>query len=137
MLKLNDFKKIIEEIQEKDLFNKFIIDLFGYEEEELNKFIISYKFNNGFIIDIYDYNLEQKFIRYYFKEDNESVEVNEDNIIINKINIKEEYLNNGKYYLFSSLFYEKDKEIIINNLNNLFDKKIIEIILKNFSWQKV
>ena len=133
MLKLNDFKKIIEEIQEKDLFNKFIIDLFGYEEEELNKFIISYKFNNGFIIDIYDYNLEQKFIRYYFKEDNESVDVNEDNIIINKINIKEEYLNKGKYYLFSSLFYEKDKEIIINNLNNLFDKKIIEIILKNFS----
>lgn len=133
MLKLNDFKKIIEEIQEKDLFNKFIIDLFGYEEEELNKFIISYKFNNGFIIDIYDYNLEQKFIRYYFKEDNESIEFNEDNIIINKINIKEEYLNKGKYYLFSSLFYEKDKEIIINNLNNLFDKKIIEIILKNFS----
>ena len=133
MLKLNDFKKIIEEIQEKDLFNKFIIDLFGYEEDELNKFIISYKFNNGFIIDIYDYNLEQKFIRYYFKEDNESIEFNEDNIIINKINIKEEYLNKGKYYLFSSLFYEKDKEIIINNLNNLFDKKIIEIILKNFS----
>ena len=133
MLKLNDFKKIIEEIQEKDLFNKFIIDLFGYGEEELNKFIISYKFNNGFIIDIYDYNLEQKFIRYYFKEDNESIEFNEDNIIINKINIKEEYLNKGKYYLFSSLFYEKDKEIIINNLNNLFDKKIIEIILKNFS----
>lgn len=133
MLKLNDFKKIIEEIQEKDLFNKFIIDLFGYEEEELNKFIISYKFNNGFIIDIYDYNLEQKFIRYYFKEDNESIEFNEDNIIINKINIKEEYLNKGNYYLFSSLFYEKDKEIILNNLNNLFDKKIIEIILKNFS----
>ena len=133
MLKLNDFKKIIEEIQEKDLFNKFIIDLFGYEEDELNKFIISYKFNNGFIIDIYDYNLEQKFIRYYFKEDNESIEFNEDNIIINKINIKEEYLNKGKYYLFSTLFYEKDKEIIMNNLNNLFDKKIIEIILKNFS----
>ena len=133
MLKLNDFKKIIEEIQEKDLFNKFIIDLFGYEEEELNKFIISYKFNNGFIIDIYDYNLEQKFIRYYFKEDNESIEFNEDNIIINKINIKDEYLNKGKNYLFSTLFYEKDKEIIMNNLNNLFDKKIIEIILKNFS----
>ena len=133
MLNFEKLEQILEELQQKNLFNVFLMNLLEYNEKQLSKFIVRYKIEEGIIIDIYDYNLEHKFIRYYFVIDKETYKIEDNNIIINIIDMKKYYNNyqeNNKYYLFSSLFFEKSKDIIINNLNILFNKEIKDIILK-------
>ena len=132
MLNFNELELILKEIEEKDLFNEFFINLFDYKKEDINKLIIRYYFDNGFIVDIFDYNYENCFFRFCFSECNDVIVIDK-NIVINNIDLKAMYINddNNKFYLFSSLFYEKDKTTRINNLNKLFDKKIVNIFLKH------
>lgn len=134
MIDLKELEKILKEIEENNLFNTFFTNLFDYSEVELNKLIIRYFFDNGFIIDIFDYNKNNKFIRYNFN-DNENGIVIDENIIIYNINLKYIYMKNdgSKYYFFSSLFYEKNEKLLINNLFKLFDRNIAKIFLCNMS----
>lgn len=131
MLNFDKLKLILKEVEEKELFNDFFISLFDYKKEDINKLIIRYYFDNGFIVDIFDYNYDNSFFRYYFSEYNEVIIIDK-NVVVNNISLKEMYINkdNSKFYLFSSLFYEKDKKTKINNLNKLFNKKIVNIFLK-------
>lgn len=134
MLDFRKIEKVLEEIENKDLFNQFIIDLFDYNLLDFNSLIIRYKFDNGLIIDIFDYKEDNKFTRYIFTESNDYDDIIDYNVVQKVINIKDYYINfkkDNKFSLFSSLFYEKDINIIKNNLNILFDNRIINIIMKH------
>ena len=134
MLDYKRFGKILQEIDEEELFNQFIINLFGYNITDFNKLIIRYKIDNELIIDIFDYKEENKYIRYYFTDNNNQYEIEDNNIVVKIINLKD-YYNNfnkyNKYSLFSSLFYEKNIDIIENNLSNLFNNNINNIIMNH------
>lgn len=134
MLNFEKMKIILEEIEEKDLFNQFIINLLDYNSLNIKNIIVRYKIEDCLIIDIFDYNIDKKFIRYYFGDNEKYIEKEENNVIIKVINIKNYYNNYNKfnkYYLFSSLFYEKDIITIENNLSNLFNNEIKNIIMKH------
>lgn len=135
MLDFKLLEKILKEMEIKNLFNKFLNDLLDYKILDINNVIVRYKFDDCFIIDIFDYNNKNcKFIRYYFCEDNKKFEVKCEDVIVNVINIKvvyNEFNGLNKYYLFSSLFFEKDIDIIEKNLSKLFSNEINNIIIKH------
>ena len=134
MLDFNKLEKILEEIDEEKLFNQFIVNLLDYSINDFNKVIIRYKIDNGLIIDIFDYALDKKFIRYYFVNNFNPKEINEKNIIVKIINLNN-YYNNfdryNKFSLFSTLFYEKNINLIEDNISNLFNDEINNIIMKH------
>lgn len=133
MLDFKKFGNILKEIEKEDLFNQFIINLLDYNMLDIDNNIIRYKINNGLIIDVFNYIDGNKFTRYYFTELDNRVLIN-DNIIIKVINIKEYYHNfdkYNKYSLFSLIFYEKDINVLEENLTNLFCVRIKNIIMKH------
>ena len=134
MLDFNKLEKILEEIDEEKLFNQFIVNLLDYSINDFNKVIIRYKIDNGLIIDIFDYALDKKFIRYYFVNNFNPKEINEKNIIVKIINLNN-YYNTfdryNKFSLFSTLFYEKNINLIEDNISNLFNDEINNIIMKH------
>ena len=139
MLNFNKLEKILNELEKQSLFNQFIARLLNYSLVELNKMIIRYKIDDCFIIDIFDYKDDNKFIRYYFTDNNNFIESYSDNVIVKVVNLNNYYENfnniNNNYSIFSSLFYEKDINILKSNLSKLFDEKIIFIIIKYISDQ--
>ena len=131
MLNFKKMNKILHELEKKKMFNKFIANLLDYDLKELDKIIIRYKIINELIIDIFDYKNGKKFTRYYFTTDIRYKDQINDDIIIKVVNIKNNNKNNNdKLSIFSSLFYEKDLNILKNNLTKLFDKEIKYIIMK-------
>lgn len=134
MLDFNKLEKILEEMDEEKLFNQFIVNLLDYSINDFNKVIIRYKIDNGLIIDIFDYALDKKFIRYYFVNNFNPKEINEKNIIVKIINLNN-YYNTfdryNKFSLFSTLFYEKNINLIEDNISNLFNDEINNIIMKH------
>ena len=133
MLSFKKLEIILKEIEESNMFNVFFLNLFDYKKEEINKLIIRYFFDKGFIVDIFDYNNCYKYTRYKFNVNNDRKVIKDDNIITINIDLKNIYKNfniNNKFWLFSSLFMEKDTIKQNRNLKILFDEEIANIFLK-------